>query len=52
MQRGEIMDVLNVGYGFSHRRQFVYHLDNEHSSRGENGNGTKEIPENAQGRPS
>ena len=30
------------------------HLDKEHSSCGdsENGNGTKEIPENAQGRPS
>ena len=30
------------------------HLDKKHSSRGEskNGNGTKEIPENAQGRPS
>ena len=27
------------------------HLDNEHNS-GENGNGTQEIPENAQGRPS
>ena len=28
------------------------HLDNEHNSPGENGNGTQEIPENAQGRPS
>ena len=28
------------------------HLDNEHNSPGENGNGTREIPENAQGRPS
>ena len=24
IQRGEIMDVLNVGYGFSNRWQFVY----------------------------
>ena len=28
------------------------HLDNEHNSPGENRNGTQEIPENAQGRPS
>ena len=28
------------------------HLDNKHNSPGENRNGTQEIPENAQGRPS
>ena len=50
--RGENYGCPECGVWFFTSAAVRVHLDNEHNSPGENGNGTQEIPENAQGRPS